>query len=42
MPVEVGLALRVPRKVIDTNKIDWSITEYNSSECNILEALEAA
>jgi len=35
------LALRVPRKVINSNKIDRSITEQHSSQCNILKALEA-
>ena len=37
-----NLALRVPHKLIDSNKIDWFITEQYSSQCNILEALEPA
>ena len=36
------LALRVPHKLIDSNKIDWFITEQYSPQCNILEALEPA
>ena len=36
------LGLRVPRKVIDSNEIDWFITEQDSSQCNVLEALEPA
>ena len=34
------LALRVPHKLIHSNKIDWFIAEQYSSQCNILEALE--
>jgi hypothetical protein len=33
-------ALRVPHKLIHSNKIDWFIAEQYSSQCNILEALE--
>jgi len=35
-----GLELRVPHKLIHSNKIDWFIAEQYSSQCNILEALE--
>jgi hypothetical protein len=35
-----SLGLRVPHKLIDSNKIDWFITEQYSPQCNILEALE--
>ena len=37
-----ALALRVPHNMKHSNKIDWFITEQCSSQCNILEAPEAA
>jgi hypothetical protein len=36
------LALRVPRKVVDSNEIDWFLAEQYSSQRNILKALEPA
>lgn len=36
------LVLRVPHKLIHSNKIDWFITKQNSYQCNILETLEPA
>jgi len=38
----IPLALRVPHKLIHSNKIDWFIAKQYSSQCNILEALEPA
>ena len=39
---ELRLGLRVPHKLIHSNKIDWFIAEQYSSQCNILETLEPA
>jgi hypothetical protein len=36
------LALRVPRKVVDSNEIDWFLAEQYSSQRNILKTLEPA
>ena len=39
---QVKLALRVPHKFLDSNRIDWFLGEQYRPQCNVLESPEPA